>query len=365
MKNRIAKIFFEEAKNTILKNLNVYTLRQVFLSLINNKPSIAILIIAGFLYSCEEKKNQGSVEVKVKTEVPKNVPIFLQDTAYKYVAEQVAFGPRVPNTVAHVKCGDYIIDNLNKMKIEVVVQSFEAKSFQGKQQRLRNIIGIINPKAAKRILLTTHWDTRPFADKDSVNKNKPIDGANDGASGVGILLEIARSIMASPQKPDVGVDLLFVDGEDGGKGQGMEGDDGPDTWCLGAQYWSKNKHKPGYSAYYGILIDMVGAKGAHFAMEGTSMQYAEEINKKVWEEAHKSGFGSFFIFQKTEGITDDHSYINEIAKIPMIDIIDFDVQKNNYFGWYHHTHSDNLSIIDPSTLKAVGQTIVNVLYNEK
>ena len=323
-----------------------------------------ILMLNIVLTSCESKKQRPSEDTAVKTPVIA-APAFLEDSAYKKVADQVAFGPRVPNTVAHVKCGDFIIDVLKALKVEVKVQEFEAKTFEGKLQRLRNIIGIVNPSATKRILLITHWDTRPFADKDSINKNKPIDGANDGASGVGILLEIARTLQQAKAKPGVGVDLLFVDGEDGGRGN-VEGagEEGPDTWCLGAQHWAKNKHVPSYAAYYGILLDMVGAKGAHFALEGTSMQFAAEVNNKVWETAQRSGFGSFFIYQKAESITDDHAYINEIAKIPTIDIIDYDIQKNGYFGWYHHTHHDNLSIIDPQTLKAVGQTLINVLYSE-
>lgn len=324
-----------------------------------------VLLISFFLASCETKKEHTEEKTIVK-EKAVSAPVFLEDSAYKRVADQVAFGPRVPNSVAHVKCGDYMIDVLKSLKVEVKIQEFDEKSFDGKPLRLRNIVGTINPAATKRILLITHWDTRPFADKDSINKNKPIDGANDGASGVGILLEIARAIQQASAKPSVGVDLLFVDGEDGGRGH-VEGagEEGPDTWCLGAQFWSKQKHVPGYSAFYGILLDMVGAKGAHFAMEGTSMQYAPEVNKMVWETAHRAGFGTYFIFQKVESIVDDHAYINEVAKIPTIDIIDFDVQKNSYFGWYHHTHSDNMSIIDPQTLKAVGQTVLNVLYNEQ
>jgi glutaminyl-peptide cyclotransferase len=289
-------------------------------------------------------------------------PIFNADSAYGFVNAQVKFGPRVPNTIPHVKCGDYLINTFKKYGAKVTVQSFEAKAFDGKNLKLRNITASYNPEASKRIILTAHWDTRPFADQDPEKSyyNKPIDGANDGGSGVGVLLEVARAINAFKSKPGVGIDLILFDGEDYGAPEEFEGSHA-NTYCLGSQYWVKNPHPNGY---YGILLDMVGAKDATFAMEGLSMQYAGSIVQNVWKTAHMLGYSRYFIYRETSAITDDHAYVNEQAKIPMIDIIEFK-GGDNYFGSYWHTHNDNMSVIDKNTLKAVGQTLLEVVYNER
>ncbi len=316
--------------------------------------------------SCEEKptsKNTGetnTTEIKQK----RKAPDFIGDSAYSYVAKQVSFGYRVPNTVGHVRCGDYLVASLKKFGCEVIEQEFQAKAFDGTMLKSRNIIGSINPAATKRIILSAHWDTRPFAEKDSLKKDTPIDGANDGGSGVGVILEIMRAINTATAKPTVGIDVIFFDSEDYGHSEGMPGNGSADTWCLGSQYWSKNKHKANYAAYYGILLDMVGAKGAAFAMEGTSMSFAPEVMTNVWNTAAQGGYSQYFIYNKVNGITDDHSYVNNIAKIPMIDIIEYNDEAQSYFGWYHHTQKDNMSVIDKNTLKAVGQTVLQVLYNE-
>jgi glutaminyl-peptide cyclotransferase len=315
-----------------------------------------VFVLACFT-SCEKDKPKEKATEQAKVAVP----IFNEDSSYKYVEEQVKFGPRVPNSTAHFKCGDYLIGKLKQSGAEVTVQSFEAKAFDGTKLNLRNIIGSINPKAQMRVILAAHWDTRPFADQDKVLKDKPIDGANDGASGAGILLEIARAIHELKVEPEIGVDLIFFDGEDYGAPESFHGSHN-DTYCLGSQYWSKNPHS---NAYYGILLDMVGARNATFAMEGLSMQYAPSIVSKVWDTANKIGYSQYFVYQETGPITDDHTYVNEYAKIPMIDIIEHEKTGDNYFGAYWHTHNDNMNIIDKKTLKAVGQTLLNVVYNER
>jgi glutaminyl-peptide cyclotransferase len=320
---------------------------------------LGFTVVLFCLLSCEKEKTKEKVQTEQETRVP--APVFNEDSSYKYVAEQVKFGPRVPNSVAHFKCGDYLIRKLEQSGATVTVQSFEAKAFDGTRLSLRNIIGSINPKATLRIILAAHWDTRPFADQDKERKDKPIDGANDGASGVGILLEVARAIEAFKAKPEVGVDIIFFDGEDYGAPESFEGSHN-DTYCLGSQYWAKNPHG---NAYYGILLDMAGAKNATFAMEGLSNQYAPSIVAKVWGTANRIGYGQYFVYKEAGPITDDHAYVNEYAKIPMIDIIDHDLSGDNYFGSYWHTHNDNMSIIDKKTLKAVGQTLLEVVYNEK
>ncbi|HEX8548396.1 MAG TPA: M28 family peptidase [Cytophagaceae bacterium] len=330
-----------------------------------NKASKIFIVVAfltslPILYSCKENKKRTET-VKETPAIP--TPVFNEDSAYRFVESQVNFGPRVPNTAAHVKCGDYLISELKRNGAKVSVQEFEAKAWDGKLLRLRNIIGSYNENAPKRLLYAAHWDTRPFADKDSVRQDVPIDGANDGASGVGILLEIART-MHLANKPSVGLDIIFFDGEDYGELNNSSYRNGENNWCLGSQYWAKNKHIPQYNAYYGILLDMVGAANARFALEGTSMQYAPNVMKEVWQTASRLGYSSHFVFEEVSGITDDHTYINQIAKIPMLDIIERSNSDVNPFGSYHHTHKDNMSIIDKKTLKAVGHTILEVLYKE-
>lgn len=337
----------------------------------NNLNLIAILFCGALaLYSCDSAEKGSAEQTTVATEEttePGGVqaPSFNADSAYKFVAKQVAFGPRVPNTQAHKATGDWIISKLKEYGAEVEVQEFQMRAFDGKMLNLRNIIASYNPEAGTRIMLAAHWDTRPFADKDSNNPDKPIDGANDGGSGVAILLEIARTIQTAQQKPGVGVDLFFFDGEDYGQPDNSKLPYQEDTWCLGSQYWSKNKHVANYKAKYGILLDMVGANNARFAREGNSMEYAKNVVDKVWKAGSKLGYSDYFQYLNAPSITDDHYYINTIAKIPMIDIIEYNMSNpDDYFGDYHHRHSDSMSIISPKTLKAVGQTVLHVVYNE-
>ena len=292
-------------------------------------------------------------------------PAFNSDSSYSYVSRQVAFGPRVPNTKAHLDCGEYLARFFMQNGGWVVRQEFLAKAFDGTSLKLKNVIVSYNTKATKRILLAAHWDTRPFADQDSNSPKTPIDGANDGASGVGILMELARAINAAEKKPDVGFDIILFDGEDYGQPMFYPGEYQNDSWCLGSQYWANHKHKANYSAYYGILLDMVGAKDATFAREGVSLQNAPSVVKNVWSTAERLGYGNHFIKIESPAITDDHTYINKLAMIPMIDIIEYETDGGNYFGSYWHTHNDNMNVIDRSTLKAVGQTLIEVLYREK
>lgn len=315
----------------------------------------ARLILFGLILFAACTPSDQQKETVVKPTVP--TPNFNPDSAYYFVKEQVDFGPRVPNTAAHREAGDQIIERLEQYGAEISVQEFEATTYDNVRLSLRNIMGSINPEGKKRILVATHWDTRPWATKDEADKSARFDGANDGASGVGVLLEMARSIQAFDSLPDVGVDLLFFDGEDWGE----EGGGDPETWCLGSQYWSKNKGD--YTAYYGILLDMVGGKNAQFPYEGISQQYAKKILRNVWTAASNIGYGNYFIPRQEGAIMDDHYYVNTIAKIPMIDILHWEPGPG-YFGDWHHTTRDDMSIIDRNTLKAVGQTVLHVVYQE-
>ena len=332
-----------------------------------HKQLIFLGLFGASLFTACDSNKKKSQEVSEQPEKVVNVPSFNADSAYAYVKQQVDFGPRVPGTEAHKAAAAYFEKKFESFGAKVQVQEFEVTTFDNQTMTLKNIIASINPSVSKRILLAAHWDSRPFADKDSERQYEAIDGANDGASGVGVLLEIARSI-AGNTKPDVGVDFILFDGEDWGNDTAFHGDvplrDGWSSWwCLGSQYWSKNKHKPGYSAYYGILLDMVGAKNSQFHKEGGSLRYAPGIVDKVWSRAQKIGYGGYFINQKQPGITDDHVFVNEFAKIPMIDIVHYD-PAHGYFGDYHHTHGDNIDIISKETLDAVGETVMHVLYYE-
>ncbi|MCS6905941.1 MAG: M28 family peptidase [Bacteroidia bacterium] len=286
-----------------------------------------------------------------------NVPEFNADSAYLWVQKQVEFGPRVPNTVGHQKCGEWIIAQLKRWGAQVTVQKATVKDLQGKNIDITNIIASYNLASPKRIMLSAHWDTRPYADADTVRKNEPFLGANDGASGVAVLLELARIFQHNP--PPVGIELCFWDAEDGGK----VGDN--ESWCLGSQYWAKNKHIPNYTAQYGINLDMVGAKGATFLQEMVSLRYAPTIVEKIWSTAHQIGYGGFFPIYRHEGeIIDDHYFINTIAQIPYVDIIHLSMKNGSFFPHWH-THRDNLEVIDIRTLKAVGQTVLTVIFSEK
>ncbi|MDZ7900734.1 MAG: M28 family peptidase [Arcicella sp.] len=327
---------------------------------------LAIFALSGvavYFKSCEKTTSNETPPQEVSDAlIP--APDFQADSAYSYVKAQVDFGPRIPNTAAHKACGDYLAAKLKQYGCEVISQTFVATRFDGQKFEARNIIGSINPNVAKRILLTAHWDTRWIADKDPKDPKSTFDGANDGGSGVGVLLELARSIQQATQKPNVGIDIIFFDAEEFGAPEGFTGKEPENSWCQGSQYWAANKHKPNYTAYYGILLDMVGAKGAMFPHEGGSMQYAPMIVRNIWDIASRLGYSTTFIDAEGGGLTDDHVAVNDVAKIQMIDIIELHPNDPKTFGYYHHTKADNMSVIDKNTLKAVGQTVLTAIYQE-
>lgn len=288
-----------------------------------------------------------------KLSVP--VPAFNADSAYAYTAKQVSFGPRIPNTPAQQHCADWMISTLKQWADTVYVQRTTVDGPNKEKLPCINIIASFNPAAKQRVLLLAHWDTRPWADEDAFNKKGKLDGADDGASGVGVLMETARQFKA--QKPEAGVDILLVDVEDYGV------KDNENSFCLGTQYWAKNPHIKGYKANYGILLDMVGGRGSQFYMEGSSQQYAYGPMKMFWDVANQLGYSDYFRYEKNGSyITDDHIYVNTMANIPTFDIIAWQASGN--FAPHWHTQGDNMSVIDTKTLKAVGQTILQVIYNQ-
>lgn len=317
-----------------------------------------LTLIGALMVSCRPA-SKGGAAPEVQTSVA--VPAFNVDSAYRYVADQVAFGPRVPNSEAHARCADYLAAKLRSFGADVVVQEADLKAFDNTILHARNIIGRFQPEKNNRILLFAHWDSRPFADHDPdpSRRDEPILGASDGASGVGVLLEIARQLGQTPIQ--AGVDIIFFDAEDYGTPDHKDVPYVEDSWCLGSQYWAKNPHVKNYTAQFGILLDMVGAKDATFYLEQYSMQTAPQVTKKIWNTAASLGHGRYFVFENGGMITDDHVYVNRYTGIPCVDIIQHDPASRTSFGTYWHTHADDMSIISRETLGAVGETVMKVL----
>lgn len=311
--------------------------------------------------SANQEKGQKGTSSQSATII---TPEFNADSAYQYVVSQMDFGNRIPNTEAHQQAASWLASELRRHGASVIVQEAPVRAYDNTILNARNIIGQFNQDKQERILLLAHWDSRPFADADPnpENHQKPVPGANDGASGVGVLLEIARIL--GMQLPDKGVDIFFADAEDYGTPRFNQNQSNDDTWALGTQYWARRPHKPGYRAKYAILLDMVGAKNATFLKEGFSNYYAPFLVDKVWKAGQELGYGHYFVNREGGYITDDHYYVNSMAHIPAINIIHLDPQSETGFFPYWHTVEDNLDKIDPATLKAVGQTVTHILYND-
>lgn len=293
-------------------------------------------------------------------------PAFSADSAYAFTQAQCDFGPRAMNTEGHDRCGSWIVNKFRQYGCVVTSLRADLKGYDGTVLKSQNIWARIHPERTERILLCAHWDSRPWADNDpdSANWHKPILAANDAASGVAVMLEIAR-LLQRDTTLRVGVDFVCFDAEDWGTPQWAESEGGDNSWALGAQYFAANLPY-GFHVRYGILLDMVGGEGARFYKEGMSMQFAPEIVKKVWRAARKAGYGNFFPRQEGGMVTDDHIPLNQTAHIPTIDIIPFypDCAQSS-FGPTWHTLNDNMEHISRNTLKAVGQTMIQVIYTEE
>lgn len=320
--------------------------------------SIMVLLASG----CSGAATTASQEKQsVQSEVA--IPSFNPDSAYSYVASQVAMGYRIPGSESHKKTAEWLVAELQRHKATVIRQEAVVEAYDGTKLPMCNIIAQYAPEKSNRILLAAHWDSRPYADHDPDvnNHRKPIDGANDGASGVGVLLEIARHL--GSQAPTVGVDIILFDAEDYGAPAWslVQADD---TWALGSRYWAEHPHIDGYRARYAILLDMVGAKGVCFYREYFSENYARHIVDKVWQCAANMGYSHLFVNEQGGAITDDHLNIMRLG-IPAIDIIQMDPTTETGFFAQWHTLDDNMQHIDPHTLSVVGEVVMTIIYEEK
>lgn len=330
---------------------------------------IAILIGISLLLcvACKNKQNTQKKPEATSQSASKSSIEFNADSAFQHVVRQCDFGPRVPGSQAHANCGDYIVSVFESYGLEVKQQRAQQTMWDGKVFECRNIIASHLPQAAHRILLCAHWDSRPWcdADADASKHRQPVMAANDGASGVAVMLELARQIQQTA--PKVGIDFICFDLEDYGVPYWDEQKapyDGSD-WCVGSRYWAQTAIEAGYAAQFGILLDMVGGENAQFRHEGYSLRYAKNIVKRIWKTAATLGYGNYFLDEDGGWATDDHVPVNEIAGIPTVDIIPCHFDSENSFGPTWHTCNDTPEHISKHTLKAVGQTLVQLLSEEQ
>ncbi|GIV27301.1 MAG: glutamine cyclotransferase [Bacteroidia bacterium] len=329
--------------------------------------AVFFLILSSFLLFLTEcnspKEEKNNLSQNITPQKPEKfwntTPNFNADSCYYFVKQQVDLGPRVPGSKAHEKCVLWLKQFFESKQCKVELQKFVATTFDKKQWTGTNIIVKYNPNNNHRILLCAHYDTRPFADRDEVkNKNQAIPGANDGASGVAVLMSVIQSIQQLPLK-NIGIDIVLFDLED-------YGDAGGDskTWCLGSQHWAKNLSPTSIKPVEGILLDMVGDTNAVFPKEGVSIQYHPTLVHSIWTIAQKAGYRKYFIDESTNEITDDHLFINVYTNIPTIDIVHYHPQKSDFFD-HHHKITDDMKNISKQTLQAVGQTLLYYLYQQE
>lgn len=292
-------------------------------------------------------------------------PQFIADNALHNIRQQCEIGPRVPGTEEWRKCGDSIVTWFSSLGLNVEEQQTTVQLYDGSSIPCRNIIAHLNPDNNDRILLCAHWDSRPWADNDpdENNHHTPVPAANDGASGVAMMLELAR-ILSSADSIRTGIDFVCFDAEDCGSPQWYDGPHKADSWCLGSQYWSRQAAENRYQARFGILFDMVGGRGSTFSREGYSMQYAMPVVELLWHIAQQLGYGNYFPIRDGGYITDDHVSVNQIAQVPCIDIVPYHTDGPSSFGPTWHTLADTPDNIDPNVLKAVGQSVLQLIYND-
>lgn len=313
------------------------------------KLYIFTIIITLMLLGCKNKTEEQTTVIPKKQIV---IPEFDAENAFRYLVAQVEFGPRVPNTTAHRECRNYLVNELKKFADEVKLQEFKDNAY-GVELNLSNIIATFNPDAKERILLCAHWDTHPWASQELDHKKRdlPIPGANDGASGVAVLLEISKILKNN--KPKIGVDIILFDGEDYAKPNDIN------AYLRGSKYFAKNKPRD-YNPKYGILLDMVGDANLEFRKEGFSLKYAPDIVQLVWSIASELNFIEFVDYPGEE-IIDDHIPLNQVG-IKTINIIDFNYPDETHRYW--HTLEDTPDKCSPRSLYIVGTVLLHLIYRD-
>ncbi len=314
---------------------------------------ICALVVAG----CTKEQSKPMPELSKQSQEPAkaavSIPSFSGARAFDLLVKQTKFGPRNPGSSGHSACLDFLADEMRKYADDVTLQKFTHTGYNGERFQLTNIIAAFNPESKNRILLCAHWDTRPRADndEDKSRRNEPIIGANDGASGVAVLLEIASLLKQA--RIQIGVDLVLFDGED----YGLEGD--IPRYLLGSRYFAANK-LPDYNPRFGILLDMIGDKFLDIPKEQHSVKYAPDVVDIVWNKAHALGYPQF-LDETGELITDDHLPLNEVG-IKTIDLIDFNYPDPTNRFW--HSHKDIPENCSAESLEAVGTVLTHVIYSQ-
>ena len=343
-----------------------------------DKQRKLILIVAGvaglisfaivFLFAMRPKHH--TYQLTESDTIPITLaPQFCADSAMAHVRAQCAFGPRTPNSQAHELCADWIVAQFESVGASVEQQCTTLQGYDGTDYACRNIIAHVNPDLIDRVVIGAHYDSRLWADHDPnpANHHSPVLAANDGASGVAVMLEMARCIASMPLS--VGVDFVCFDLEDQGTPEWAKEEDEVEEsptgyWCLGSKYWAEQMVMQGYQARYGVVLDMVGGRDASFAIEGYSKQVAVTLVNMVWHLADQLGFGNFFPIKDGGYLMDDHIPMNSIAHIPTIDIVPNVPSGRSSFGEAWHTVSDTPEHINPEAMRAVGQTLLQLLYND-
>lgn len=331
---------------------------------------IYILMLLGMVSLTSCKHTKTASDSAVSQQQPCG-PVFNADSAFMYCSRQCDFGPRAMNTKAHDDCRDWIAGEFRRHGMEVTLQQASLKGYDGTMLSSSNIIARFTPRGTSadmpRLLLCAHYDTRPWADNDADDENhrKPVMGANDGASGVGVMLEVAR-LLSLADSARMAVDFVCFDAEDYGTPQWFEGESQvSDPWALGAQHWASEYAAGRYPVKItcGILLDMVGGEGAKFYQEGMSMELAGDLTSRVWQAAEAGGVGVFFPKSMGGYVTDDHVPVNNIAGIPCTDIIPYykDCPQSS-FGPTWHTVDDTMDHISRETLRAAGQAVIQFIY---
>ena len=315
-----------------------------------------LLVLAGCKHNQTETNATKAVDYQQVA-----TPAFSADSAYAYVASQLAFGNRIPSTKAWRECAEWLTAQMRRWCDTVIVQDFNATLWNNSTVPGKNIIASLQPQASQRVLLAAHWDSRSWADHDPADANhkSPVPGANDGASGVAVLMEMARVMSQMP--PTVGVDFIFFDVEDQGAPEWSDAN-GEDTWCKGSQHWARTPHMPYYTAVYGVLFDMVGTQAPRFTKEQISRHFAPGLTAKMWNAASVLGYGQVFVNQDTDPILDDHYYVNRLAGIPMVDIVQNSGTTSFFEHW--HTTTDDLNAVSPESMKTVATVVMKTLYGD-